>query len=139
MLEMYDLAISLNSDVHLTLHKEDKAGEQIECAVSYKGKNIDMCIDINSNFVEAKSNFQLATLITPFHKVPAFHLAHGMDQIAGCPLLLIMDILSMDQQPVPQMESLCLLKNLDLNSMVQLFRILIWKWLYWLSLVSELK
>lgn len=37
MLEMYDLAIPLNSDVHLTLHKEDKAGEQIECAVSYNG------------------------------------------------------------------------------------------------------
>lgn len=43
MLEMYDLAIPLNSDVHLTLHKGDKAGEQIECAVSYNGnKNFEM-------------------------------------------------------------------------------------------------
>lgn len=41
MLEMYDLAIPLHSDVHLTLHKQDKAGEQIECAVSYKGIKFD--------------------------------------------------------------------------------------------------
>jgi hypothetical protein len=37
MLELFDLDIPLTANVHIELKKQDKAGLQIECPVSYSG------------------------------------------------------------------------------------------------------